>query len=93
MNSSFFKVKVIVELFPQKGGWYYVKVPITYTTMSKDRAVRGLVPIVAKIETYEWKTSLLPFGDGTHFIALNAKVRNLFKIDEGDKLDIEFKFR
>ncbi|MFW5719501.1 MAG: DUF1905 domain-containing protein [Candidatus Dojkabacteria bacterium] len=56
-------------------------------------ADRGLVPIVARVEDYEWKTSLLPKGDGTHFRALNAKVKNKYRIRKKDMLKIEFTFR
>lgn len=85
--------KTKVELFPQKGGWYYVRVPKFYTEMSRDRADRGLVPIYAKVGSTEWRTSLLPYGDGTHFIALNAKVMKKESIVLDQKIEIMFRFR
>lgn len=88
-----FQITGSVEIFPQKGGWTFVRVPEIYTEMSKDYAVRGLVPITARIGTYNWNTSLLPMGDGTHFIALNAKVRKAENIRLGEKVKIYFKFR
>ncbi len=90
---DFFVIEAHVEVFPQAGGWHYVPVPVKFTEMSKGMADRGLVPIVARVEDYEWKTSLLPKGDGTHFIAVNAKVRNKYRIRKGDVLKIMFKFR
>lgn len=81
-----------VEKFPGKGGWTYVRVPKVYSEMGADRAVRGFIPIIAKVGQTKWKTSLLPFGDGTHFIALKANVRKLEKISESDIVEYSFKF-
>lgn len=81
-----------VELFPQKGGWYFVRVPKIYTDISKDFADRGLVPIIATCNNTSWKTSLLPMGDGTHFIALNAKVRKENNLSLKDSVTVKFKF-
>lgn len=88
-----FTEKGKVEIFPQKGGWYFVRVPKEYTQMSKGMADRGLVPITAQIGMTQWDTSLLPMGDGTHFIALNAKVRKAENIELGDRIEYKFMFR
>ena len=92
MNNQYFTVKSKVEIFPGKGGWTYVKIPKEFTDMSRSLANRGLVPTIAKVGNTEWKTSLLPFGDGRHFIALNQKVRKLESIKVGDKIEVSFKF-
>ena len=83
-------IKGRVELFPQKGGWYYVRVPKKYSGMYADRAERGLIAVHATLGGSTWKTSLLPMGDGTHFIALNAKVRKAEKKGLGDRVTITF---
>jgi len=93
LPKQYFKITETVKLFPQKGGWFYISVPKKFTDISKEYADRGLVPITAKHKDYEWNTSLLPMGDGTHFIALNAKVRKIGNIKKGDKITLEFKFR
>lgn len=93
MQNYTFKEKLKVEIFPGKGGWYYVSVPQEYKDMSKSMAHYGLVPIYAKVGLTEWLTSLLPKGDGTLFIALNAKVRKAESIQLGDMIEIEFGFR
>jgi hypothetical protein len=92
MSNEEFKVTDTIEIFPQAGGWHYIAVPKVYTEMSREFADRGLVPIIARVGNTSWKTSLLPKGDGTHFIALNAKVRKSENINLGDKIDIYFKF-
>ena len=82
-----------VEIFPQKGGWYYIQVPVEITQPLKNFADRGLIPILAKIGSSTWKTSLLPKGDGTHFIALKQKVRKKENIFLGDIIQVEFHVR
>lgn len=82
-----------VELFPQKGGWTYIRVPKKITKELLFAAQRGLIPITAHVGTSTWKTSLLPMGDGTHFIALNAKVRKAQNISAGKTITISFEQR
>lgn len=52
---------------------------------------RGLVPATITIGKTTWKKSLLPYGDGTLFVALNEKVRKRENIKVGDKLSVSFK--
>ncbi len=51
----------------------------------------GLVPATITLGKTTWKKSLLPFGDGTLFIALNEKVRKAEKVNLGDTLTISYK--
>lgn len=88
-----FEVKGRVELFPQKGGWYYVRIPKKYTNLLSGIADRGLIPITVILGKTRWKTSLLPMGDGTHFIALKASVRKAEDIDLGDRINLRFTLR
>ena len=82
-----------VEIFPQKGGWHYIKIPLEITRLLQSKADRGLIAIKARVGDYTWDTSLLPKGDGTHFIPLNAKVRKKENIDLGDSITIYFSLR
>lgn len=82
-----------VELFPQQGGWHYVRVPKSITEDLKDLADRGLIAITARVGKTSWQTSLLPMGDGTHFIALSAKVRKAQNISLGDSVEVAFRLR
>lgn len=93
MEKEVFQVSGTVELFPQKGGWYYVRVPKKYTEQTKDLADRGLVAITATVGKSTWKTSLLPYGDGTQFVALPEKVRKAENITVGDKIKLTFTLR
>ncbi len=83
----------VVKIFPQQGGWYYLSVPRGITKELSIFADRGLIPVVASIGKTAWNTSLLPTGDGTHFIALNAKVRKNENVVLGDTVRVEFLLR
>lgn len=77
-----------IKRFPGKGGWYYVAVPSQITDITSHLARRGLVPITAKLGSSVWSTSLLPKGDGTHFVALKSTIRKKEKIDLGDEIEL-----
>jgi hypothetical protein len=64
-----------VELFERDKGWYYIPVPTEPSKPLEHFADRGLIAITACVGGQSWPTSLLPMGDGIHFIALPAKVR------------------
>ena len=51
---------------------------------------RGVIPIRANVGGSAWKTSLLPMGDGTHFVALNKAVRTAEDLDAGDRVTVAF---
>ncbi|MGH8924783.1 MAG: DUF1905 domain-containing protein [Acidimicrobiia bacterium] len=82
-----------VELFLQPGGWYYIAVPRWISDELSHLADRGLIPVKATVGSTSWDTSLLPKGDGSHFIALNAMVRKTNRIDVGDRITVTFQTR
>ena len=82
-----------VEIFPQKGGWHYIKVPREISKELMHLATRGLIAINAKIGGSIVRTSLLPFGDGTPFIALKKEVRKKENIRIGDEITVLFRAR
>lgn len=88
-----YKVKDKIQLFPQKGGWYYVQMPKSITTELNHLADRGLIPIIAIVGSSTWNTSLLPKGDGTHFIALNKKVMKRESLELNMEIEISFEIR
>jgi hypothetical protein len=88
-----FTVTAVVKKFPQKGGWVYVPITQTYTDMGfkTNKPKWGLVPVTITLGNTKWQKSLLPFGDGTLFIALSEKIRKAEKITVGDTITISFK--
>jgi hypothetical protein len=71
----------------------HIRIPSETTKELIHKAKRGLIPIKATVGNYSCNTSLLPMGDGTHFIALNAKVRKKEAIEVGNYLTITFENR
>jgi hypothetical protein len=88
-----FSFEAQVEVFRREKGWHYVPVPPELSKPLEPLADRGLVAITARVGTQAWLTSLLPMGDGTHFIALPAKVRAKQKIGVGDVVSVTFETR
>ena len=93
MNNKRFQVSGEVKIFQVANPWVYVSVPMEYTEMTRGLANRGLVPITVKLDKSVWNTSLMPMGDGTHFIPLNAKVRKAENISVGDHVELSFTLR
>ena len=89
--SKIFTSKGVVKQFPQKGGWVYVPIKQTYKDLGIKKPKWGLVPATITLGNSTWKRSLLPYGDGTLFIALNEKVRKAEKVTVGDSITISFK--
>jgi hypothetical protein len=90
MGSDHFTVKDRVRHFDREGGWYFVAVPVEYSEELADLADRGLVPIRATVGQTSWDTSLLPMGDGTHFVALGKPVRKAEDLEVGDQVELTF---
>jgi len=82
-----------VELFERDKGWYYVSVPTELSKPLEYLGDRGLIAVTAKAGNTSWSTSLLPMGDGTHFLALPAKVRSKEKLSPGVTVEISFEIR
>ena len=85
-----FKFVAKVELFEREKGWYYVSVPSKLSKPLEHLADRGLIAVTARVGNSSWATSLLPVGDGTHFIALPAKVRSKEKLSLGTAVEVSF---
>lgn len=79
-----------IEVFPQKGGWYFVRIPISITKELNHLANRGLIAVHAELGVSKWKTSLMPMGDGTHFLALNKKVMKQNSLTIEDEVEVRF---
>ena len=90
MENTFFAK---VMHFDRKMGWHYVSVPTELSVPLGYLADRGLIAITAKVGNSSWPTSLLPMGDGTHFIALPAKVRSKENLPLGAEIEVSFETR
>lgn len=95
MSKEVFFQKGEVKKFPGKGGWTYLSLNPHYSIMFKERAKyqRGFVPATITLGKTTWKSSLLPMGNKTHFIALPIKVRKNEHIALGDIIALQFFLR
>jgi len=88
------KFNGIVEIFDkEKMPWWFVRVPKEMSSPYETLADRGLIAVTASVGKNSWQTSLLPYGDNTHFIALPAKIRKANDIKLGDNISVEFEIR
>ena len=88
-----YQVEGRVDVFDRPGGWYFIAVPQWISDELAPLADRGLIAIRAAIGTTSWDTSLLPMGDGTHFVALNKAVRDRNDLTDGSNVTIVFSTR
>ena len=82
-----------IERFDCTMGWHYVLVPADLCEPLKAFADRGLIAVTATVGNSSWPTSLMPMGDGTHFIALAAKIRKQENLTFGDEIEVSFELR
>ena len=83
-----------IERFELECGWHYVSVPTELSIPLKFLAINfGFIAITATVGNSSWETSLMPKGDGTHIIALPAKVRKKEKLLHGAEIEVSFEPR
>lgn len=83
-----------IERFEGQGGWYYVPVPPELSIPLEVLAIHfGYIAIQARVGTSSWPTSLLPKGDGSHFIALPQRVRSKEKLSLDTEIEMSFETR
>lgn len=82
-----------LQKFNRKNGWYYVAVPQKFSKKYFSKADRGLVAISATVGEIHWETSMLPMGDGTHFVPISQKIRNKYGYEIGDRVEVYFETR
>jgi len=92
MHQRTFTTTGVVAQFPQTGGWVYLPITQTYKDLGYEdgKPKWGLVPATITIGNTTWHKSLLPLGDGSLFIALNATVRKAEGITVGDTVTATF---
>jgi len=89
MKSKTFRIKERAQELPIISGWVYVPVP-QKDFQNANKTCFGLIPIKARVGDTSWRTSLLPMGDGSYFIALKAQVRKAESIFIGDEVELRF---
>ena len=75
------------------GGWHYLPIPAWISEELRQLEDRGVIAVRVTVGSTSWNTSLLPAGDGTHFVALNAKVRSANDLAVGRQVTLRFQTR
>lgn len=88
-----YKIVGKLRKFNRTNGWYYLAVPQKFSKKYISKADRGLVAIFAAVGEIHWETSLLPMGDGTHFIPISQKIRTKYGFEIGDRVEVYFETR
>ncbi|HLP12884.1 MAG TPA: YdeI/OmpD-associated family protein [Flavobacteriales bacterium] len=78
-----FKTKV--KRFTGTGTWTYADIPFN---CEKAFGKKGAIKVKATANKKTVDASLMPHGNGKHFIILNKKIRDVFGIEEGDLFEL-----
>ena len=65
--------KAILQKPVRQGGWTYINIPFD---VEKSYGLKGKVPIRGSIDGVAFRSSLMPYGNGTHFLVVNLTIRN-----------------
>jgi Domain of unknown function (DUF1905)/Bacteriocin-protection, YdeI or OmpD-Associated len=79
--------KAVLERQDGTGTWTYVTAPINVAEVFGNR---GRVTVRGKIDRHEFRGSLMPHGDGRHFIVVNNEIRTAIAKSAGDLVSVQF---
>jgi hypothetical protein len=68
------------------GTWTYAPLPPEINSRLEER---GLVKVKGTINGIPIRSSLMPLGDGSHYIVVNKAIREKAGIEAGDPVDLE----
>lgn len=68
------------------GTWHYIDSPVQ---VEKEFNTKGKVRICGKINEEPFDSTLIPRGNGQHYIVLDKAIRGKTKIEIGDNLKVE----
>ena len=68
-----------------KGSWTYVVVPFS---VEKAWGSKARVPVLGCINGFAIQSSLMPQGDGTHYLVVNKAMQTGAKAQPGDEVEV-----
>ncbi|AXR67573.1 DUF1905 domain-containing protein [Leptospira mayottensis] len=94
MNSVTIQFQATVWIYPGKGGWHFLTLPVKAskeirTILDKTHRHWGMIPVIAKIGITSWNTSIFPEKNSIKYVLpLKADVRKKEKITVDQKLRV-----
>lgn len=89
------RVRGVVERFPGKNGWFYVRLGDPLDAMLREE-VRSVWPALMKVECTlgetTWQGTIMPIKEGPLFTALPAKIRKAEGITVGQRVTIDLRW-
>ena len=79
------KFSAILERPNGPGTWTYLAVPLD---IAAAYGTRGQLKVKATIQGVEFRSSLFPRGDGTHYLVVNKQVRDASGVSRGDRVTV-----
>lgn len=81
-----FKFKTTLQRPDGLGTWHYADTPIR---VEKEFGVKGKLPISGKLNGIDFKATLIPRGNGEHYLVLDKNIRTKAKIEIDDSIEME----
>ncbi len=75
----------MVERFASVGTWTYATIPFD---CEKEFGSKAQIKVKGQINNQDIETSLMPHGNGKHFIILTKEIRDKAKITVGDTITV-----
>ncbi|EMN51177.1 PF08922 domain protein [Leptospira interrogans str. L1207] len=94
MNSITIQFQAMVWIYPGKGGWHFLTLPIKIskevrTILDKMPRSWGMVPVIAQIGVTNWNTSIFPKKNSIKYVLpLKADIRKKEKITVNQKIRV-----
>ncbi|WP_082281192.1 DUF1905 domain-containing protein [Leptospira kirschneri] len=94
MNSVTIQFQTTVWIYPGKGGWHFLTLPVKTSKeirniLDKVHRSWGMIPVLAKIGITSWNTSIFPEKNSIKYVLpLKADVRKKEKITVNQKVRV-----
>ena len=75
-----------VDRFEGVGTWTYATVPLDCEKIFNQKS---RIKVKATINSISFKTTLMPHGNGLHFMILNKEIRDKLKVTLGDQIEVK----